>query len=106
MFVAYGFAALLIWLFPFDRTAVTASAFRPIWLCGAMCYSLYLTHAPIVVVIYERIVADRFGPGVPAFAVTVALAVPLTIAFARLFASVFETPGSMTPTVARLRLRA
>jgi peptidoglycan/LPS O-acetylase OafA/YrhL len=65
---------------------------RPLRSLGWSSYSLYLTHGPIVVVVYERIVAGRVSPGVPAFLVSLALAVPLTIAFARLFASVFETP--------------
>ena len=80
---------------------------RPIRSLGSSSYSLYLTHAPIVVVVYEKIVAGRVAQGVPAFLVTLAIALPLTIAFARLFASVFEKPflhhrtGSETP---RLRL--
>jgi peptidoglycan/LPS O-acetylase OafA/YrhL len=65
---------------------------RPIRRLGASSYSLYLTHAPIVVIVYKEIVAGRIRQGVPAFVVTVALAVPLTILFARAFASVFETP--------------
>jgi peptidoglycan/LPS O-acetylase OafA/YrhL len=65
---------------------------RPIRRLGAFSYSLYLTHGPIVVVVYERVVAGRVGQGVPAFVVSLALVVPLTIAFARVFASVFEIP--------------
>jgi peptidoglycan/LPS O-acetylase OafA/YrhL len=65
---------------------------RPIRNLGLSSYSLYLTHAPIVVLVYELIVAGRVRQGVPAFLVTLALALPLTIAFARVFASVFETP--------------
>lgn len=65
---------------------------RPVRNLGSSSYSLYLTHAPIVVVVYERIVAGRVAQGVPAFVVTLAIALPLTIGFARLFASVFETP--------------
>jgi peptidoglycan/LPS O-acetylase OafA/YrhL len=65
---------------------------RPIRNLGLSSYSLYLTHAPIVVIVYERIVAGRVAQGVPAFVVTLAIALPLTIAFARLFASVFEKP--------------
>ena len=65
---------------------------RPLRGLGWSSYSLYLTHGPIVVVVYEQIVAGRVSPGVPAFLVTLALAVPLTIAFARAFASIFETP--------------
>jgi peptidoglycan/LPS O-acetylase OafA/YrhL len=65
---------------------------RPIRKLGLCSYSLYLTHGPIVVVIYEKIVAGRVAQGVPAFLVTLALALPLTIVFARLFAAVFEIP--------------
>jgi peptidoglycan/LPS O-acetylase OafA/YrhL len=65
---------------------------RPIRNLGSSSYSLYLTHGPIVVVVYEKLVAGRVPQGVPAFVVTLALVVPLTIAFARVFASVFEIP--------------
>ena len=64
---------------------------RPMRSLGASSYSLYLTHAPIVVLVYEKVVAGRVAQGVPAFLVTLALALPLTILFARGFASVFET---------------
>ncbi len=63
---------------------------RPIRHLGRSSYSLYLTHGPIVVVVYEMIVAGRVRQGVPAFVVSLALAVPLTIVFARVFASIFE----------------
>jgi peptidoglycan/LPS O-acetylase OafA/YrhL len=65
---------------------------RPIRKLGLSSYSLYLTHAPIVVVVYKEIVAGRVHQGVPAFLLTLALALPLTILFARVFASVFESP--------------
>jgi peptidoglycan/LPS O-acetylase OafA/YrhL len=65
---------------------------RPIRHLGSSSYSLYLTHAPIVVVVYDKIVAGRVRQGVPAFVVSLALVLPLTIVFARVFASVFETP--------------
>jgi peptidoglycan/LPS O-acetylase OafA/YrhL len=63
---------------------------RPIRSLGSSSYSLYLTHAPIVVLVYEKVVAGRFRQGVPAFLVTLGLVLPLTIAFARVFASAFE----------------
>jgi peptidoglycan/LPS O-acetylase OafA/YrhL len=65
---------------------------RPLRGLGHSSYSLYLTHGPIVVVVYEKVVAGRVGRGAPAFLVSLALAVPLTIAFARVFAAVFEHP--------------
>jgi peptidoglycan/LPS O-acetylase OafA/YrhL len=65
---------------------------RPLRGLGSSSYSLYLTHAPIVVIVYDRIVAGRVRQGVPAFVVSLAVVLPLTIVFARVFASVFETP--------------
>jgi peptidoglycan/LPS O-acetylase OafA/YrhL len=65
---------------------------RPIRNLGLSSYSLYLIHAPIVVVVYEKIVAGRVAPGVPAFLVSLVLTLPLSIVLARLFASVFEVP--------------
>jgi peptidoglycan/LPS O-acetylase OafA/YrhL len=75
----------------------------PVRRLGLCSYSLYLTHGPIVVVIYEEVVAPWLRPGVAAFLVATALTVPVAIAFARVFAAAFETPflrGS------RVRIRA
>jgi peptidoglycan/LPS O-acetylase OafA/YrhL len=63
---------------------------RPIGGLGASSYSLYLTHAPIIAIVYELVVARLFHPGPAAFLVSLAIVLPLTIAFARAFASVFE----------------
>jgi peptidoglycan/LPS O-acetylase OafA/YrhL len=65
---------------------------RPTRSLGAWSYSLYLTHGPIVIVVYEKFVAGRVRPGVPSFLVSLVLVIPLTLAFAWVFASVFETP--------------
>jgi peptidoglycan/LPS O-acetylase OafA/YrhL len=65
---------------------------RPVHSLGLSSYSLYLTHAPIVAIVYAKIVAGWVDQGVPAFLVSLAIVLPLTIGFARLFAAVFETP--------------
>ena len=65
---------------------------RPIRSLGSSSYSLYLTHAPIVVIVYDGIVAGRVHQGVWSFVISLAIVLPLTIAFARVFASLFETP--------------
>jgi peptidoglycan/LPS O-acetylase OafA/YrhL len=65
---------------------------RPVRSLGSCSYSLYLTHAPIVAIVCERIVAGRMATGVPFFLVSLALVLPLTIGFARAFAAVFEIP--------------
>jgi peptidoglycan/LPS O-acetylase OafA/YrhL len=63
---------------------------RPIRGLGSSSYSLYLTHAPIVAIVYELFVAHWLHPGTAAFFVSLAIVLPLTIAFAKVFASVFE----------------
>jgi peptidoglycan/LPS O-acetylase OafA/YrhL len=63
---------------------------RPIRGLGDSSYSLYLTHAPIIAIVYELFVAHWLHPGTAAFFVSLAIVLPLTIAFARAFASVFE----------------
>lgn len=65
---------------------------RPLRTLGRSSYSLYLLHGPIVVVVYEEFVAKRFHTGPGAFLVTAALAVPVAIVLAWIFAAVFETP--------------
>ncbi len=79
---------------------------RPLRRLGSCSYSLYLTHAAIVAVVCERIVAGRVPEGVPFFLVSLALVLPLTIGFAWSFAAVFETPfrgAHRTSRVARRR---
>ncbi|HEY3766170.1 MAG TPA: acyltransferase, partial [Gaiellales bacterium] len=65
---------------------------RPLRNLGFSSYSLYLTHAPIVVVLYAEVVAGRVRQGAPAFLVLLGLALPATVVFARIFAAVFERP--------------
>jgi peptidoglycan/LPS O-acetylase OafA/YrhL len=65
---------------------------RPLRSLGLSSYSLYLTHGPIVVVLYEKVVAGRAGHGGPSFLLALALIVPATVLFARAFAAVFEIP--------------
>jgi peptidoglycan/LPS O-acetylase OafA/YrhL len=84
-------------------TLVRALNTPPLRRLGSFSYSLYLTHAPIVVVVNEALVADRVRQGVPSFLVSVALVVPLTIAFAWLFAAAFEYPFQKYRSWAALR---
>jgi peptidoglycan/LPS O-acetylase OafA/YrhL len=65
---------------------------RPLRSLGSFSYSLYLTHEPVVVVLYEKLVAGHVRQGVPSFLVSVVVIVPATLVFARLFAAVFEIP--------------
>ncbi|HEY6594999.1 MAG TPA: acyltransferase [Asanoa sp.] len=82
---------------------------RPVRSLGSFSYSLYLTHAPLVVLIHEKVVAPHMARGVPAFLVTLSLSAPLTILVARAFASLFELPfqryRSWSPLKAAIRAR-
>jgi peptidoglycan/LPS O-acetylase OafA/YrhL len=64
----------------------------PLRRLGRSSYSLYLTHGPIVVVLYEKVVAGRAGHGGPSFLLGLAVIVPAAVLFARAFAAVFELP--------------
>lgn len=62
----------------------------------------YLTHAPIVAIVCERILAWRVPEGVRFFLVSQALVLPLRIGFAWGFSALFEAPfrhrrGSSAP---------
>jgi peptidoglycan/LPS O-acetylase OafA/YrhL len=65
---------------------------RPIHSLGSSSYSLYLTHAPIIAIVCQRIVAGRVAPGAPAFLVSLGLALPMSVVLAPVFAAVFEMP--------------
>jgi peptidoglycan/LPS O-acetylase OafA/YrhL len=59
---------------------------------GSCSYSLYLTHEPIVIAVSYGLVRGHVTPGAPMFFVLVAILLPTTVCFARLFAAVFELP--------------
>jgi peptidoglycan/LPS O-acetylase OafA/YrhL len=65
---------------------------RPLRRLGSFSYSLYLIHSPLVVMVNRLVVAPHVPPGMPAFLLTLALAVPVSVGAAWLFASVFEVP--------------
>jgi peptidoglycan/LPS O-acetylase OafA/YrhL len=74
------------------RPAVHVLDSRPLRSLGSFSYSLYLTHAPIIIAVYYGFMAGRVPQGVPMFLVLSALVLPLTVLFARLFAEFFELP--------------
>ena len=59
---------------------------------GSCSYSLYLTHMPIVIAVSYGLILGRVARGTTTFVVLVAILVPMTVCFARLFAAVFELP--------------
>jgi peptidoglycan/LPS O-acetylase OafA/YrhL len=59
---------------------------------GSCSYSLYLTHEPIVIAVSYGLVRGRVTSGTPMFFVLVAILLPMTVCFARMFAAAFELP--------------
>jgi peptidoglycan/LPS O-acetylase OafA/YrhL len=80
--VSTGRPAALVWLLES----------RPVRGLGRFSYSLYLTQLPIVLVVSRTLVAPHVASGLPAFWATLAVAAPVSLATARLFAAVFEIP--------------
>ena len=78
---------------------------RPLRRLGAFSYSLYLTHAPIVIAVYYGLMQGRVPQGAPMFLVLCAVLLPLTVLFARLFAQVFELPFQRQRGWAAIRTR-
>ena len=56
-----------------------------------------------VVIIARKFVAPHVAPGLPAFWVTLAVAVPVSLVFARVFAAFFEIPFQRYRSWAALR---
>jgi peptidoglycan/LPS O-acetylase OafA/YrhL len=65
---------------------------RPMRGLGSSSYSLYLTHMPILTVVYDRLIVGRVSQGVPAFLISLAIVLPLTIGFAHVFSRFLEAP--------------
>ncbi|WP_436528766.1 acyltransferase family protein [Actinoplanes sp. HUAS TT8] len=73
-------------------TVIRALDCAPLRELGRFSYSLYLIHMPVVALISTLLVRPHTGSHPTAFTVTVLLAIPVALAAARLFATVFETP--------------
>lgn len=65
---------------------------RPLRTLGGFSYSLYLVHMPIVALVSTLIAGPYADSRLTAFWITVALAVPIGLTVARLFAAGCETP--------------
>lgn len=77
---------------------------RPVRSLGSFSYSLYLIHAPIVVAIQAKVAGPVAGTGLAGFAVTLAIAVPVSLGAAWAFAQVFELPFQRYRSWQRLRV--
>ena len=59
---------------------------------GSCSYSLYLTHEPIIIAVSFGLIRGHVTAGTPTFFVLIAILLPVTVCFARMFAAVFELP--------------
>jgi peptidoglycan/LPS O-acetylase OafA/YrhL len=79
------FALLLALLGPWDDRLFRTPALRPLAFCGQMCYSLYLVHYPVVLVVSHALL-NRGVTGLwPTLLVTVPLAMTAALIAGRLF---------------------
>ncbi|MER7500848.1 acyltransferase family protein [Nonomuraea pusilla] len=76
---------------------------RPVRSLGSFSYSLYLVHAPIVVALDHYAAAPLTEPGTGRFLLLLALAVLVSLVFARGFAAVLELPFQRHRSGAALR---
>lgn len=65
---------------------------RPVRRLGDFSYSLYLIHLPIVLTVIRRVAPHFVSPGLPTFAFTLAVGLPVSICGAWLFSKIFEIP--------------
>ncbi|GIH15826.1 acyltransferase family protein [Rugosimonospora africana] len=67
-------------------------ATRPVRGLGRFSYSLYLIHLPVVLVVSRELAGPHVAAGLPAFWVTLGVALPVSLAVAWAFCRVFELP--------------
>lgn len=77
---------------------------RPVRSLGSFSYSLYLVHAPIVTAVALKVVHPLVSAPLARLGLTLLIAVPLSIAFARAFAAAFELPFTRHRTWPELRV--
>lgn len=73
---AFPAALLLGWLQPWDDRTARWKLLAPLSWCGARCYSLYLVHGPIAIVLSVNL----FRAGVTGTSATVLVTMPLCLA--------------------------
>ena len=99
--LAFAFAALLLAIGRWDGNV---AALRPLQACGIMCYSVYLTHQPVIMGV--RVVMGRLGldGGGPTIAAGPALAaVTVSVAVGWCFFQLVERHFLNTPTNTNLK---
>ena len=70
-----AFALVITFLHRWDRQSAESRALRPIAICGQMCYSLYLVHWPVSVILTNAF----YRSGVRGVTPTLLIVVPVTV---------------------------
>jgi peptidoglycan/LPS O-acetylase OafA/YrhL len=83
--VGFGFALVLLALHRWDRRLMNARALRPVVFCGRMCYSLYLIHWPVTLLVSIWLYRAGVRGIWPTLLITIPVATALSILAARLF---------------------
>jgi peptidoglycan/LPS O-acetylase OafA/YrhL len=97
MACSFAFAGLLLPLYRFDRQIIMAPVFRPIAVCGLMCYSLYLIHWPIVKLISQAFYRSGVQSEWATLFITIPVAVLTAVSLAWGFHLVVERKFMNTP---------
>jgi peptidoglycan/LPS O-acetylase OafA/YrhL len=83
--IGFTFAALLPYLYRFDRQTASSPIVRPLRVCGQMCYSLYLVHQLPVRATSTALYAMGFSSGASTLFVTVPACIGVSVALGWLF---------------------
>ncbi|MEX2185635.1 MAG: acyltransferase [Pirellulales bacterium] len=84
-FVAMPFAALLILIYPFDDYLRGMRLARPLFVCGTMCYSMYLVHQLIVAGISRALMEHGVDTAVGLMLVTLPACLVASLVFGWVF---------------------
>jgi peptidoglycan/LPS O-acetylase OafA/YrhL len=103
--VAFAFAMLLVFLHRWDLQIATSRLLLPVTFCGAMCYSLYLTHWPVAKGLSHLLYRLGVQGEWPTLLVTIPVSIMASVALAWVFHLAVERRFLNTPPVLFTLLR-
>ena len=87
---AFSFALVIMGLRRWDNHARTCAIFRPLRFCGDRCYSLYLVHWPVAMIVGHSMESLGANGSVAVFLIRIPLCVAVTIFLGSIFHSLIE----------------
>jgi peptidoglycan/LPS O-acetylase OafA/YrhL len=85
-----AFALLAVILHPFDKAMISSRILAPVAWCGRMCYSLYLMHWPITILVGQVLLLHGVHGYVGVLLITVPITCTISIAAAAVFHHLVE----------------